>query len=120
MFVFHHVGCVVRSIEKAASFYRPIASGLSETFVISSQGVRVAFLELSPGSYLELVEPDQSDSIVASLLNKRFNFYHIGLLTDSFDDACESLEANGHVSYGAFESEAFEMRRCAFLGSPLG
>ena len=116
---FHHVGCVVKSIEEALEAYRPIARRIAGTIPIRSQGVNVCFVEIAPESHVELVEPMEGESAVGRLLGKRVTYYHLGFLTPEFEPAVESLVNEGYHHLSTFQSEAFEMRRCAFLVSPV-
>lgn len=116
---FHHVGCVVASIPLAIEAYRPLARSVSQVFTIAEQGVRVCFVEIAPGMHAELVEPAEGESAVGRLLKKRISFYHLAFLTTGLDSSIEDLSAQGYVHLNTFRSEAFGMRRCAFLASPV-
>jgi catechol 2,3-dioxygenase-like lactoylglutathione lyase family enzyme len=116
---FHHVGCVVASIPEALESYRPMARTVGEIIAIATQGVNICFIEIGPGTHVELVEPSAGDeSIIGRLLKKRISYYHLGFLTQDFDAAIEDLVANDYRHLNTFRSEAFGMRRCAFLANP--
>ena len=119
LLTFHHVGCVVKNIGEAMEAYRPVARHIGETLYIESQKVRVCFVEVGPGTYVELVEPVGEESAVGQLLAKRISFYHIGFLVRDFDQRLRDLAENGYLHMSTFRSEAFGMRRCAFLASPV-
>jgi methylmalonyl-CoA/ethylmalonyl-CoA epimerase len=119
MLTFHHVGCVVKNLEQAIEAYRPIARGIGEIRYIESQKIRVSFVEIGPGSYVELIEPAGEDSTVSQLLKSRVTFYHIGFLVRDFDAALEALQDKRYMHLSTFRSEAFGMRRCAFLACPV-
>jgi hypothetical protein len=112
---FHHMGCVVKSIAAALPAYRAMSSNIGEPILVASQKVRVCFVELSPGSFLELVEPASADSKVNSLLRESFTYYHAGFLVDDFDEAVRELVSQGATPLDAFHSEAFGGRRCQFF-----
>jgi len=116
---FHHVGCVVASIEESLPSYRPIARVIGEIIPIASQGVNVCFVEIGPGTHVELVEPTEGESILRQLLKRRINYYHLAFLTRGFDSAIETLVAESYRHLNTFRSEAFGMRRCAFLTSAV-
>jgi methylmalonyl-CoA/ethylmalonyl-CoA epimerase len=116
---FHHVGCVVENIRGAIEGYRLLARSVGEIIHVSTQGVNVCFVEIAPQSYIELVEPVEGNSMITGLFKKRATYYHLGFVTASFDQAIESLTADGYHHLSTFCSEAFQMRRCAFLASPV-
>jgi methylmalonyl-CoA/ethylmalonyl-CoA epimerase len=115
----HHVGCAVASIPDAVEAYRPIARNVGAVIPIAAQGVAVCFVEIAPGAHVELVQPTEGTSPVGQLLKKRISYYHLGFLTADFDRTVEELTAAGHQILASFRSEAFGMRRCAFLASPV-
>lgn len=118
MLTFHHVGCVVKNLEQAIEAYRPVARDIGEIQYIESQKIRVSFVEIGPGSYVELIEPGEG-STVNQLLRSRITFYHIGFLVRDFDVALQALQDKGYMHVSTFRSEAFGMRRCTFLASPI-
>ena len=72
MLKFHHVGLVVKSINKSLPNYEKIfgASSISKVYHISSQNVKVCFVKVGPDSFLELVEPLKENSQINGLLKK--------------------------------------------------
>ncbi len=127
MMRFHHVGCAVKSIAAALPAYQPLFPNIGEAILVASQNVRVCFIELRPGCYLELVEPAPPsegavgqvgaarDSAVNAFLGKGRSYYHTGFLVDDFDTAARDLESQGAKPLEAFHSEAFGGRRCQFF-----
>jgi methylmalonyl-CoA/ethylmalonyl-CoA epimerase len=115
---FHHVGCAVKSIEAALPAYRPMFPNIGEPILVSSQKVRVCFIEMRPGCYLELVEPAGEDSAVSVFLRKGVSYYHNGFLVDDFDATAAQLLAEGCRPMEVFHSEAFGGRRCQFFMNP--
>lgn len=115
---FHHVGCVVPNLREAVDAYRFLGRPVTEPIRIASQKVAVCFVELAPGSHIELVEPLDGNSVVSGLLKKQATFYHLGFLARDFDAALRTLDSQNFRLLGVFASEAFAMRRCAFLVSP--
>ena len=116
--VFHHVGCAVANIGEALKAYKPLTLNVGEVIPVSSQSVNVCFLELGPQLHVELVEPSGEVSMISQLLKKRVSFYHLGFLAANFDEALDELTTQDHHHLSTFRSEAFGMRRCAFLASP--
>jgi hypothetical protein len=116
-FRFHHVGCAVRSIDDAIASLAPVVLSASRPVTVSSQKVRVCFLEMNPGVYLELVESTGDESAIAVMLKRGISFYHVGFIVERFDRAIEALAEQRYRHLQTFVSEAFSGRRCAFLMS---
>jgi hypothetical protein len=51
---FHHVGVMVKSIDLGVAAYRALGGKISAPIQISSQGVRVCFVEVGGGALIEL------------------------------------------------------------------
>ncbi len=119
MLKFHHLGCLVDSIEEAAENYKGLFAmqSISEKILIASQQVYVCFVQIGEGQFIELVEPVGEDSVVSRLKRKGETYYHAGYLGHDFDKALEQLEEKSFKLLSVFYSEAFNMRRCAFLYS---
>lgn len=115
--ILHHVGCAVASIEEGLRTYTEHLQfeRRSEIVDITSQQVRVCFVETAPGVFVELVEGVSSDSPVSQYLKRKQYYYHVAY---SVPDVCESvrdLESKGFHMLSVFESEAFNGTDCAFL-----
>jgi hypothetical protein len=120
MMHFHHVGCAVKSIAAALPAYRPFFPNIGEPILVTSQKVRVCFIEMRPGFYLELVEPaaepgDADGAAVNAFLRKGITYYHNGFLVDDFDAVARDLISQGAKPLPVFHSEAFGGRRCQFF-----
>ena len=116
----HHVGCAVASIESSLESY---TAGLQFTRVsdiveVSTQRVRVCFIETAPGVYIELVEGMSDDGPVSSFLKRRQYYYHTCFSVPDVRATVTHLEANGFRQLSIFESEAFNGTDCAFLLNP--
>jgi len=114
---FHHIGCAVRSIQTSLRLYRQLIGEHRNTraFEVSAQGVRVCFVELEPGNYLELIEPTAADSPLHRYT--RTGFYHLCFLVDDLQEQTASLE-RGFRALPAFASEAFAGHQCQFVVTP--
>ena len=79
----HHVGIVVRDIDRALRFYRDrLALPVTKDAVLDDQGVRGVLLRLDNGE-LELLEPTRDDTGVAQFLAARGEgLHHLCLETD--------------------------------------
>jgi len=120
MLKFHHLGCLVDSIDDAVENYKGLFSvdNVSEKIYISTQGVYVCFVEIGDNTYIELVEPVGKDSIVLSFKKNGETYYHAGYLVQDIDKTIVQLLEKQYKLLNVFHSEAFGMKRCAFLYSP--
>lgn len=119
-FLLHHVGCAVASMEEGL---RPYSQGLGFTRIskiveVSSQKVRVCFVETAPGVYVELVQGTGEDSPVSSFLKRRQYYYHLCYAAPDVRAAVTHLEQHGFKRLSVFTSEAFGNTECAFLLTP--
>ncbi len=116
----HHIGCVVESIEESIKTYTEMLGfkSVSEVFNISSQKVKVCFVEIGNQTFIEFVEPLSLDSAVGKLLKKRHTYYHTGYLVKDFDKTLENLCQKGAHLITSFKSEAFNNKKCAFIYTP--
>ncbi len=94
-----HVAIIVRNIEQALVFYRDTL-GITprEIKEVPTEQVRIAFLPMggSGGSEIELIEPTNPDSSLASFLEKRGEgLHHICLEVDDIDAALVDMQAKG-------------------------
>ena|SRR5688572_5465281 len=114
----HHVGCAVAHLDDAVNMYARAldVQRMTRAFDISSQHVRVRFVELSNGLYLELISPVDSRARLASFM--RAGFYHMAFLVDDLGRARSHLRAQGLFDLPLFESEAFNGRPCQFFQTP--
>ena len=116
----HHVGCAVPSIEEGLKPYTQALgfSRVSPIIEVTSQQVRVCFIETAPGVFIELVQGLGENSPVSSFLKRRQYFYHVCYSTPNVRATVEHLAANGFNRLSVFTSEAFNGTDCAFLLSP--
>jgi methylmalonyl-CoA/ethylmalonyl-CoA epimerase len=117
---FHHVGCAVDSIKDYLKLYRESLgfTQVSEIILVKAQDVQVCFVEIGPGSYIELIEPISDHSPLEKF--KRIGYYHICFLVEDIDQTVEQLTSQGFLLISLFPSEAFNNRRCSFLVNPFG
>jgi catechol 2,3-dioxygenase-like lactoylglutathione lyase family enzyme len=114
----HHIGCAVDRLEDARATYAG-ALGLerqSRSFDIASQHVRVCFVELTDGFYLELIAPLDEKARLAGFF--KVGFYHLCFLVDDLGAARAHLIAKRFTELPAFASEAFAGNLCQFFLSP--
>jgi hypothetical protein len=116
----HHIGCLVSSI---AEFKAENASlwdeeKYSQTYIISSQDVQVCFLMMSVDTRLELVEPGPSNQPLLKHLTKGITYYHIGFVSNTYEESVKMLIASNFRQLSEFNSEAFAGKRCSFFYHP--
>jgi len=115
--VFHHIGCLTQDMEESKRIYA-VAMGLeavSETFNISSQCVKVCFITLANGTFLELIEPVGENPSLQKILKSKNPFYHLGFLTDDIDATIERMLNDGCYLVNTVYSEAYNNKKCAFI-----
>jgi len=114
----HHVGCAVKRLEDTSALYAD-SLGLrrrTRTFDVTSQHVRVCFLQLATGFYLELVSSLDDSAKLASFL--KVGFYHLCFLVDDLETARERLRSQRFSPLPTFQSEAFAGAPCQFFVTP--
>jgi methylmalonyl-CoA/ethylmalonyl-CoA epimerase len=123
----HHVGCAVRSIERALGYYTRVLGfrQVTQPIEVPSQRVKVCFLEASNAGagggalYLELVEGVGSASPVEGLLEHTGGGpYHLCFEVDDLDAGIKWLRSQGFFRLTRFELAAHGMKRFAFMLTP--
>ncbi len=76
---FHHIGIVVKSIEKAIQKYILFCGKENNIILetVASQHVRIALVSLAANIYIEYIEPIDSDSPVYEYSNKGGGIHHV-------------------------------------------
>ena len=117
---FHHVAIVVESIAESLGHYAELFGNenISDVITVTSQKVKVCFVKISEGSFIELVEPIGEDSVVFKLLKKRTTYYHIAYKVKDIHQMVEQLEKLNYKTLEFFNSEACNGKPCVFLYSP--
>jgi hypothetical protein len=113
----HHVGCLVADIPEAIAAHRGVLplDGRPKPVAVSSQKVRVVFLPVGNGTFLEFVQPDPDNSFLLRMLGKGITYYHVGYLCTDIEKSVKSFIKAGAHELNRFNSEAFEGRLCVFL-----
>lgn len=114
----HHVGCAVPDLEDGCDVYAS-ALGLrrrTRAFDITSQGVRVCFLEMRAGFYLELVMPLSENARLSTCM--KVGFYHLCMLVQDLETSRKHLKALQFSPLPSFSSEAFAGAPCQFFLNP--
>ena len=121
---FHHVGIVVKDIERAAAYYAQKFGYEVRSAVIHDplQTARVQFLGF-PGEnvYLEFVSPEGPDSFLELALKKGGGLNHICYSTADIESACQQLRGEGLFLVRApTQAAAFNRRKIAWLMDKQG
>jgi methylmalonyl-CoA epimerase len=90
----HHVGVVVRDIDRSLAFYRDtLGLPVHKLETIDDQGVRAALLALGD-SEIELLQPVVADNGVARYLERRGEgLHHVCFEVDSIESEVEALKS---------------------------
>jgi methylmalonyl-CoA/ethylmalonyl-CoA epimerase len=114
---FHHVGCLTKNMDETLSVYLDKMGfrKVSEPVTVSSQQVKVCFIQTADGPLIELIQPLGNNQALGKLLQTKNFFYHIGYMTKDIDQAIQYFQESGFYFVNSFLSEAFENRKCAFL-----
>lgn len=117
---FHHVGLLVESMEDSIEQYAQLfgRKNISQEFIIASQQVKVCFVQIADGQFIELVQPLNETSAVYKLLKKRISFYHMAYKVADIEATVKKLAALNYKPLEFFLSEAFHNKRCIFLFAP--
>jgi methylmalonyl-CoA/ethylmalonyl-CoA epimerase len=115
---FHHVGLVVREIEKSMSDHqqRYGFAPLSPIVDDHVQQARVVLLDSGSNSLIELVEPFGSTSPLHKVLTRRAPLHHLCFEVASLDDSISHLRNEGLASISQpAPAPLFDGRRIAWL-----
>lgn len=118
---FHHIGCAVKSIDKALQYYTGVMGfeRVSETVEVPSQQVCVCFVRLGEGVLLELVEGmGEGSPIKRRIETSGGGPYHICYEVDDLDMAIQRLREKGFHRLKRFTMEVDKTRRFAFMLTP--
>jgi methylmalonyl-CoA/ethylmalonyl-CoA epimerase len=115
--IFHHIGCLTHNLDDTLAIYLDTMNfkKVSEPVSVSSQQVRVCFIQTGDGPLIELIQPTGNNTTLNKLLKGGNPYYHIGYLTKNIEKDMEHFQERGFYLVNSFLSEAFENRKCAFL-----
>ena len=95
-FELDHIGVAVRSLQQATGLYKALGWAAIPVESVSSEKVKVAFVEMENQAAVELLEPTSEDSVIAKFLSKRGEgIHHICLRVQDLDAALVRLKAAG-------------------------
>lgn len=94
----HHIGYLVKKIEKAISAFENLGFILTQEIVLDEyRQANICFLK-KDGYVVELVSPVSKESVVADLMKKKGNTpYHICYETENIDDDINNLLKQHYV-----------------------
>ena len=116
----HHVGYLVKKIEKAIKAFEGLGYTLEREAVFDEyRKANICFLE-KDGYVIELVSPVSKDSVVAELLKKYGNApYHICYEVENMEKEVNSLLEQHYVMCSELHSAiAIDNRNVCFLIHP--
>lgn len=92
----HHIAIAVHDLDAALAFYRDaLGLDVTERREVPEEGVEIAFLPAGGGE-IELLQPLDEASGVASFLEKRGEgLHHVCLAVEDIEGAMERLRAGG-------------------------
>lgn len=120
-FKIHHIGYLVKKIEKAQKTFTSLGYQIEQDTVRDSiRDVDICFLQ-KDGYRVELVSPVSEHSVAAGLLKKYKNSpYHICYEADDYEEASAALSAAGFLAIDTpTEAPALGGRKVAFFSSPV-
>lgn len=115
----HHIGYLVKKIEKAKQSFKVLGYDTEQDTVYDSiRKVDICFM-IKDGYRIELVSPVSEDSVVAGLLKRYKNCpYHICYETDDYETAYAELTAKGFIAIDTpTPAPALNDRHVVFLSS---
>jgi methylmalonyl-CoA/ethylmalonyl-CoA epimerase len=111
-----HLGIAVENIEEAIDVYeRLLGSACYKDEIVSSEGVRTAFIMVGE-SKIELLEATNGESAIAKFLNKnREGFHHVAFEVDDIDAELTRLNKEGFKLIHNNPKPGADNKRIAFL-----
>lgn len=113
----HHIGIVVPSLERVVSQYTSTFEFQESMlpFDDKAQRVRVVFVRVGDGTWIEFIEPSSTDTPVTQFLAKTHGgYHHVAFEVADLDAAIRKFEAERAVVV-CRPVIGFEGRRVAFL-----
>ena len=92
----HHVGIVVKNIQKSLGELNQYLNFESTTVpsLVGSQKVNICFLKTN-NVFLELIEPAQENSPISDFVKKKGGFHHLCFEVDDIHIELERMKKNG-------------------------
>jgi len=118
-----HIGYAVADIERyLTEFFIPLFRPYAVSSVVEDplQRVRIAFVTLTGGAEIELIQPLDVNSPVSKLLEaKRGGLYHLCYWVDDIESQIGRFREKGFLPIsGPTPATAFQGRQVAFLMTP--
>ena len=95
MYMIDHLGIAVKSLAEARKFYEKLGLEVQSEETVAHEKVKVAMIQVGE-SRIELLEPLNSDSVIAKYLAKRGEgLHHIAIHVPDLAHSVEELKAAG-------------------------
>ena len=116
----HHIGYLVKKIEKSIKIFEELGFTLTKDIVLDEyRQADICFLE-KDGYVVELVSPVSKDSVVAQLMKDLGNTpYHICYETENIEEEVNSLQEQHYVVCSEINSApAIDNKKVCFMINP--
>ena len=89
-----HLGIAVPNIGEAAKAWEALGFTVGAVHDVPTEKVKAAFLPIGE-SHLELLEPTDPTSVIATFLEKRAGLHHVCVLVEDIDATLADMKARG-------------------------
>lgn len=118
--IVHHYGFLTKNIEKSLRTFEKLGYEKTSDLINDSQrGIDILFIESKNNQVIELVSPNQPESVVNSVMKSQVNsIYHICYIVKSLELSIESLSKKNFVLIDPPKPAiAFDGKKVAFMMS---
>ena len=98
MYTVHHIGRVVKNIQRELKYYRSVGFKCSKSIKTDQfQKVRVGLVNLGDGILLELIQPYGKKSPIKNFLTNGGGLHHICYQSDNLLNTMQDLKEYGKI-----------------------
>lgn len=118
--IVHHYGFLTKNIEKSLRAFEKLGYEKTSDLINDVQrGIDILFIESKNNQVIELVSPNQTESVVNSVMKSHVNsIYHICYIVKSLELSIESLSKENFVLIDPPKpAVAFNGKKVAFMMS---
>lgn len=116
----HHIGYLVKKIERGIDAFTSLGYEKETEIIFDDyRGINICFM-IKDGYRVELVSPQNKDSVVYNLMKKIGNNpYHICYLCNDLFEAIDDMRNQGFVKYDEpHEASAIKNKKVCFMIHP--